>query len=197
MASAAQQRIKYTDLLSKCSGTRNLSLDGEFELSFLAALATMRLENLALTVPSLLTGWTPADINHALLRTITHLDLFLSNEHTHSSWESWSVRASLPALTHLALSPSIASGILPQVVGECPHLRIVIMPNYSWARGTAFEFAQGLTVADPRIVVMAMMIDYQEDWERGVRRRRFLGTCREISCAQTSWYNRQKLLFVG
>ncbi|KAJ7676873.1 hypothetical protein DFH06DRAFT_1317480 [Mycena polygramma] len=39
----------------------------------------------------------------------------------------------------------------------------------AYSENTASEFAQRLAISDPRIVVMAMMIDYAEDWERGAR----------------------------
>ncbi|KAJ7607108.1 hypothetical protein DFH06DRAFT_1250241 [Mycena polygramma] len=171
----------YTDLLSKCSETTNLSMGAGSNLSYLAALANMRLRRLALLVPSIWTEWTPVDLNHSLLRTVTHLDLY-HPQSMQSTWESWSGLASLPALTHLALSPLIASEILPQVVRECPRLLMVVVMVYSWAENTASEFAQRLAIADPRVVAMAMAIGYDEDWERGasggedfwVRAERFL-----------------------
>jgi hypothetical protein len=51
-----------------------------------------------------------------------------------SDWRHWCGLASLPALTHLALSPSIATEILASVVTDCLRLALVVLMAYSWKR---------------------------------------------------------------
>ncbi|KAJ7458115.1 hypothetical protein FB451DRAFT_1406435 [Mycena latifolia] len=67
---------------------------------------------------------------HHVFLSITHLDICLDGS---DRWGSWAHIASLPAFTHLALSEQVAYAILPQVIGECAHLRIMlVLTRSSW-----------------------------------------------------------------
>ncbi|KAF8184516.1 hypothetical protein K438DRAFT_1974311 [Mycena galopus ATCC 62051] len=52
---------RYKTLLSKCSWTVNLVLNGELDLDFLCAAQQMRLQKLAFTVLSVLSTWNLTD----------------------------------------------------------------------------------------------------------------------------------------
>ncbi|KAJ7488319.1 hypothetical protein FB451DRAFT_1226997 [Mycena latifolia] len=148
------QLRRYIALLERCSGVTNLSVDGEFEAQLLPALSVMRLQRLALMVPI-------PSLNHPLFLSVTHLDVYAFAAPPHlESWETWSHLVSLPALTHLCLSRPISGAILPQVVGECPKLAVVLTISDSAA------FVESLTVTDPRVVVTTLEV-YHEDWIEG------------------------------
>ncbi|KAJ7670112.1 hypothetical protein DFH06DRAFT_1125507 [Mycena polygramma] len=122
----------------------------------------------AFPVPSFLTGCTPAELNRSLLQSVTHLELFSGDTQIQSAWQHWCDLASLPALTHLGLSPPIARGILPEVLAECPRLLILVVTSY-YSRQDAVEFSQNLAVTDPRVAVVDVGATWELDWENGAR----------------------------
>ncbi|KAK6984067.1 hypothetical protein R3P38DRAFT_3108972 [Favolaschia claudopus] len=161
---------KYKNLLAKCTGTINLSLDVDVELTSLLPLHMPRLQRLAITVPSFRDpdwSWT------ASFTSITHLDLFQGADcggmASKTKWQKWAGLATLPSLTHLALSPSIAEGILQRITEEMPRILLLVVTCYSWGRGEGILFAENslLTVRDPRIVVIVIQAKYEEDWRLG------------------------------
>ncbi|KAF8175670.1 hypothetical protein K438DRAFT_1979563 [Mycena galopus ATCC 62051] len=83
------------------------------------------------------------------------------------NWENWAGLVSLPVLTHLALSPTIAADILSQVLEGCPRLVMTVVPAYAWGRAAAISLAQDLTLTDPRVVVMVVGTDPEVDWKLG------------------------------
>ncbi|KAJ7167003.1 hypothetical protein C8R46DRAFT_1351196 [Mycena filopes] len=103
------------------------------------------------------------------LSFLSHLELFAQNDST-SGWDDWSPIASLPALTHLCMSNTLADAILVGAVAHCPRL-VVVVACY-WDGGedqSASEFAARLTVNDPRLVVLMTLVEYKADWECGAR----------------------------
>ncbi|KAK7038501.1 hypothetical protein R3P38DRAFT_3262875 [Favolaschia claudopus] len=159
---------KYRGLLAKCTGAVNLSLDVDVELKSLLPLHMPRLQRLAITVPSFRDpdwSWT------ASFTSITHLDLFQGADRGGTDtekWQKWAGLASLASLTHLALSPSIAEGILQRIMEEMPHILLLVVTCYAWGRDDGISFAENsLTVRDPRIVVIVIQAKYEEDWRLG------------------------------
>ncbi|KAJ7478543.1 hypothetical protein FB451DRAFT_185198 [Mycena latifolia] len=155
-ASARRKRF-----LEHCAGTINIYIVGNFPADFFPALSHMRLQRLALTGP------LPPHLglDHPVFLSITHLDIWTDPAELDGSdrWESWAHLASLPALTHLALSEEVAYAILPQVIGECAHLRVMLILT----RSSRFHaFPSTLTVTDPRVVVTPLG-DFDADWTRG------------------------------
>jgi len=121
----------------------------------------MRLEKLALTVPSS----PPLCLDHPLFLSVTHLDLY-HGINAADRWDNWSYLASLLALTHLSLSPRISAAILPRIVAECPKI-LVIVTNFV-ARWHLDEYADALTLSDSRLV-LTVVSDYVADWEAEAR----------------------------
>ncbi|KAF8216922.1 hypothetical protein K438DRAFT_1798028 [Mycena galopus ATCC 62051] len=152
-------------LLAKCSGIVSLSTDGKLDPERMK----MRLQKLALTVPSEKSTWNLAGFTHPLLVSITHLDLYQGDTWGPGTWRDWSGLASLPVLTHLALSESIATHIISQVVVECPRLVVIAIVTYPWERDSARSLTENLTFIDLRVVVLSMSIGYAADWEMGAR----------------------------
>ncbi|KAJ7465940.1 hypothetical protein FB451DRAFT_1261431 [Mycena latifolia] len=149
------------NILEHCSGTVNLCIVGTFGADLIPGLSRMRLQRLAFNWPLP----TSLGLDHPLFLSITHLDIWTYPEDLDraESWEAWSLLASLPALTHLALSKEVAYAILPQVVGECAHLRVMLILTHS----SRFEtFPSTLAVTDPRVVVTPLG-NYVADWTQG------------------------------
>ncbi|KAJ6629666.1 hypothetical protein B0H10DRAFT_1986230 [Mycena sp. CBHHK59/15] len=108
----SEEMYEY-DVLNKlfpnCSHIVNLSVDSGLEnLDLLGILDKVHLQKLALSVPSWVSRWHLAGFNHPIFLSVTHLDLWQEGpaDEDQSDWRNWSGLASLPALTHLALSPS-------------------------------------------------------------------------------------------
>ncbi|KAK7038503.1 hypothetical protein R3P38DRAFT_2906271, partial [Favolaschia claudopus] len=179
------------DLLKKCTGTIDLSLDMELDPEFLISLNMTRLQRLAITAPS-----SAVPINWNWASSLTHLDVFQGSGFAGlTSWDKWRGIASLPSLTHLAVSPVIADVVLPRAIEELPHLRLLVVTNYPWGRDEGISFAENkITVRDLRIVVIVLETRYEEDWKKGawggddfwVRAERFVSRKRagevEASC---------------
>ncbi|KAJ6454201.1 hypothetical protein C8R45DRAFT_1222953 [Mycena sanguinolenta] len=162
---------KYRALVTACLSVVNLSIDGEIDVAILKGLDKMRLRTLAFTIPEMF--FTPDfdGFAHPLFMSITHLDLYHGSETEEHQfdWETWSGLASIPGLTHLALSHRIASGILSRVVVECRHLTVAIVAIYSWEQELAAPFAGNLGFADARVVVLVPGEPYNVEWEVGAR----------------------------
>ncbi|KAF8175660.1 hypothetical protein K438DRAFT_1979556 [Mycena galopus ATCC 62051] len=153
----------YENLLAKCSGTINLVLDDDLDLNVLPFVANMCLQRLSLSVGS---PFSHSDL--PFFASVTHLDFFHGSIHGGPlQWENWAGLVSLPVLTHLALSPTIATDILAQVMEGCPRLVMAVVPAYAWDRAAAISFARDLTLTDPRVVVMVVGTDPEVDWKLG------------------------------
>ncbi|KAF8175618.1 hypothetical protein K438DRAFT_2022796 [Mycena galopus ATCC 62051] len=152
----------YDNLLAKCAGTINLVLDDDLDLTLLPSAVNMCLQRLSLSVGSVFSN---SDL--PLFASVTHLDFFHGVRSGPLHWEDWSGLASLPALTHLALSPTIATDILAQVLEGCPRLVMTVVLAYAWGRGPATCFARDLTLTDLRVVVMVVGLDPEADWKLG------------------------------
>ncbi|KAJ7855606.1 hypothetical protein B0H14DRAFT_2754447 [Mycena olivaceomarginata] len=157
---------RYNKLLWKCPGIINLSVDFNLDDIGAGALREMRLKKLAVTVPSVISTWYLAGCTDALFKSITHLDLFQGPRKAKSEWRHWRGLARLPALTHLALSPTIAIDILADVVVECPRLTLVVVTMYSWD-SLAVKASLTLRVTDSRVVLMIMASTYPIEWKLG------------------------------
>ncbi|KAJ7189799.1 hypothetical protein GGX14DRAFT_580418 [Mycena pura] len=155
---------KIEALLAKCSGATNLILLGLFG-EVVEAIQHMRPTKLSVAnpIPGLALG-----LDHPLFTNVTHLDLFHAYvllEETKCAWEQWRSLASLPMLTHLAISPRLARGILPGLLAECQLLTLVVIGF--WDAGymaVAVELVQALRVADPRVVVH-VALNFLADWQ--------------------------------
>ncbi|KAF8212780.1 hypothetical protein K438DRAFT_1751210 [Mycena galopus ATCC 62051] len=152
---------RYTQLLSKCSGVINLSVDLKFDdLDLLRAVRNMRLQKLALDLPGVISTWALAGFNDPLFQSVTHLDLYVPySTKGQFDWRQWCGLVSLPRLTHLAVSASIATEIVPNVLPDPSRLVLVIIMSHSPI----------LTFTDPRVVLMTMGYSYQADWTLGAR----------------------------
>ncbi|KAJ7628257.1 hypothetical protein DFH06DRAFT_1304324 [Mycena polygramma] len=170
----AMDNLKAANLLSKCSGIINFSVNGDVDSELLDLLDRMRPQKLDITAPRKYSSdwpWGLATLNRPVFRAVTHLALFQTSRIApwQDQWHGWPSLASLPALTHLSLSAHLSSDILPDVLAECPRLLLAITAFWGdYERERAIRFAQDLTVSDPRIVVMVVP-DYTKDWEIGAR----------------------------
>ncbi|KAF7346762.1 hypothetical protein MSAN_01814700 [Mycena sanguinolenta] len=162
---------EYKKLLKTCAGSVNISIGGEIDLDFLRALYEMRPRRLAFTVPNMFFTCDLGGFIHPLFESVTHLDLYHGSRlpANQFNWETWSELASIPTLTHLALSHCIACSILSQVVSHCRRLAVAIVATYSWEREDSVYYSQNLGFADTRVVVMVLSADYDADWEIGAR----------------------------
>ncbi|KAJ6505218.1 hypothetical protein C8R45DRAFT_972038 [Mycena sanguinolenta] len=158
----------YKNLLATCSRCINLSIDGPVDREFLGFLDKMRPRMLAFTVPEMFLAPDLRGFTHRLFVSVTHLDIYHGDE-PELNWEHWSGLASLPALTHLALSHPISRGILSRVVAECRRLSVIVVPMFSWEQESAVDFASNLGFSDARVVVMVLSKAYDVDWELGAR----------------------------
>lgn len=161
-------------LLLICSETVNLFMDRGLDLDLLPVLDKMRLRKLDLTAPQEASEWAQSILSRPLFLSITHLSFYQEKIEMErpkpSDWHDWSQLASLPALTHLALSEELSRDILSQAVVECPGL--VLAVTLFWTvdeRADATAFAKSLATADPRVVVMVMESNIIEDWKIGAR----------------------------
>ncbi|KAJ6592439.1 hypothetical protein B0H19DRAFT_1087834 [Mycena capillaripes] len=153
------------DLLFKCSGTINLMID----FNILHKMRLQRLDVMVPQVPHAALEWARGALMHPSLSFITHLSLGEATASHRYAWEVWGHLASLPALTHLALTEDLSRALLSQVLAECRRLLVAVTTFYSEeAQEKAIAFARDLTIRDPRVVV-AMIADYTKDWETGAR----------------------------
>jgi hypothetical protein len=108
-------------------------------------------------------------LNQSLFLSITHLELFRGDDYDNgTTWEDWAQLATLPSLTHLCLSEPLARDILSPSVIACPRLVVAIGSFGDSDQTNTREFAQGLTISDPRLVIMTILIN-KEDWEIGAQ----------------------------
>ncbi|KAJ7159566.1 hypothetical protein C8R46DRAFT_1108606 [Mycena filopes] len=98
-------------------------------------------------------------------QTTTHLTLFQSKFNPDVDW---AYLATLPALTHLALTAEISKVILPALLKECLKLQVVISIGLTAAESHARVEAFFLTTPDPR-VVLTNLPDFFEEWKRTAR----------------------------
>ncbi|KAF8212633.1 hypothetical protein K438DRAFT_1804874 [Mycena galopus ATCC 62051] len=177
-SASAAETIK--DALRECTGIISLFIDGELNFNTLPFVEKMRPRKLDLSVPEAndaAAQWAKSMLMHSLFLSVTHLELYrdpsrhpgVQGDDQH--WkDSWSLLATLPALTHLCLSLDLSRQILRPALAECPRLSVGITAfwsSYNTDIGDASEFAQEVsTIIDPRIVVM-VVDDYEEDWKTG------------------------------
>ncbi|KAJ7464141.1 hypothetical protein FB451DRAFT_1264737, partial [Mycena latifolia] len=136
------------NVLRHCSGIVNLFIDGAFDIELLLALSNMHLQRLALDTP-----FPPSlRLDLPLLLTNTRLDVCDSADPV----ESWAPLASLPALTHLCLSESMATALLPGVVATCPNLLVALTMIDDLKDQSAFFADMLQTITDPRVVVTSL-----------------------------------------
>ncbi|KAJ7776167.1 hypothetical protein B0H16DRAFT_1879571 [Mycena metata] len=152
-------------ILINCSSVHNLFLDGGITPDILDILDRMHVRKMSFTLPQPLSGWPEQALTRPAFRSVTHLDLYQEGVER-SSWVDWSHLASLPALTHLCLSETMSSGILRDVLAECPRLAVVITIWWSHEVEEATLFAQTLTTTDHRVVLMTVS-SCSEDWDIG------------------------------
>ncbi|KAJ6477885.1 hypothetical protein C8R47DRAFT_1139726 [Mycena vitilis] len=116
-------------------------------------------------------GYSSARIySDPMLTSVSHL-MILEHDSVRQTvtWENWSGRAELPALTHLCLTANISRIILPDVLNKCPMLRAVVttwlVRAESRARVEAFSYV--LVRPDARVVVTDLPYFYSGGWEKG------------------------------
>ncbi|KAJ6531109.1 hypothetical protein B0H19DRAFT_1273331 [Mycena capillaripes] len=134
----------------------------------------MRIQKLDLTAPQSTSDWARSLLNHQLFLSITHLSFYQIENGVEApkppDWNDWSQLASLPALTHLALSETLSRGILPRAMESCS--RLVLAATIFWMRihgerEKSLAFTHNLPIADPRVVVLRMVILSGADWKIG------------------------------
>ncbi|KAF8206850.1 hypothetical protein K438DRAFT_2013901 [Mycena galopus ATCC 62051] len=147
----------------------NISLNFDHLNDFnLRSLDESRIRKVAIPVPSVVTTWKLAGFKDPIFRYITHLDLFqASAAGDQSDWGPWCGLACLPDLTHLCLSPSIATDVVANVVTECPGLVVVVVMSYGSVEDAVTPNMKAL--ADSRVVVMKMTHTYKADWNIGAK----------------------------
>ncbi|KAJ7323824.1 hypothetical protein DFH08DRAFT_817304 [Mycena albidolilacea] len=158
------------DILSSCSGTKNLMIVGQDLEPDLNILHKMRLQRLDIGLPPATSEWARITLAHPALSFITHLCLSENTRSDDYPWDdAWGHLASLPALTHLALTEHLSRALLPQILEDCRRLLVAVTLYYKEkSRHRANAFARTLTIRDPRIVV-AIVNDFPENWETGAR----------------------------
>jgi hypothetical protein len=148
-----------------CPRIISLFILGPWKPEFLLVLEKLRPQKLYLSVPLSTSEWAQSTLNQSLFLSITQLELFRGDDYDNgTTWEDWAQLATLPSLTHLCLSEPLARDILSPSVIACPRLVVAIGSFGDSDQTSAREFAQGLTISDPRLVIMALLI-YKEDWE--------------------------------
>ncbi|KAJ7605445.1 hypothetical protein DFH06DRAFT_258318 [Mycena polygramma] len=169
----ARDTVTAAGLLSKCSQIATLVIGGDVEPELLDSLDAIRPQKLDISVPrEHPSDWGVVTLKRPFFLSVTHLSLVVEDLFSlhQFQWHDWNSLASLPALTHLSLSDNLTHDILPDVLAECPRVRLVITPFCGdYQRETAIAFAQSITVRDPRVVVMLMDADYIKDWRIGTQ----------------------------
>ncbi|KAF7378323.1 hypothetical protein MSAN_00258300 [Mycena sanguinolenta] len=165
----SQEMDTYKTLFENCPGIKDVSLHMNPGPGLIFSLNKLRPQKLALPVPPISCTWGLASFTHPFFSSVTHLRLTqLCAYRSFEDENDLSRVTSLPALTHLALSPSIAKDILSRVVAaECPRLVIIVV--VAFIREFAVSFVDKLTTIDPRVLVMAME-SHESDWRRGAWR---------------------------
>ncbi|KAJ7617594.1 hypothetical protein DFH06DRAFT_100398 [Mycena polygramma] len=157
------------DLIRKCAGATNVYITVAADLDLLLILDTMRLEKLSfffgLQSPL-------STLQRLLFRSVTHLELYCQADSLDPLplvWQEWSHIGSLPAVSHLCLSPRFHNDVLPHALAACPRISIVIAAFwFPSEESDAVELAGSATIRDDRCVVMVIQ-NYQTDWEIGAR----------------------------
>ncbi|KAJ7660174.1 hypothetical protein DFH06DRAFT_391574 [Mycena polygramma] len=165
------EATKVKNLLTACSDISNLTLiersDPDDEL--IDILDKMRLQKLDLTLTSSAPDWGLVTLGRPMFLSVTHLAMFKEPRFAgqQEQWLNWAPLASLPALTYLSLSEYLSLHLLSQTLSQCPRLVLAITTFCGeYERNHAISFARGITISDPRVVVM-LVADYIKDWERG------------------------------
>ncbi|KAJ7464163.1 hypothetical protein FB451DRAFT_1264775 [Mycena latifolia] len=101
------------------------------------------------------------------------VNLFIDGVHpdvcgSADSVESWAPLASLPALTHLCLSESMATALLSGVVATCPNLLVALTMIDDLEDESALFVGTLQTITDPRVVVTSLT-KYCDHWAAGAR----------------------------
>ncbi|KAJ7828745.1 hypothetical protein B0H14DRAFT_2594455 [Mycena olivaceomarginata] len=157
------------ECLLGCTRIISLFILGPWKPEFLLVLEKLRPQTLYLSVPLSTSEWAQSTLNQSLFLSITHLELLRGDDYDNgTTWEDWAQLATLPSLTHLCLSEPLARDILSPSVIACPRLVVAIGSFGDSDQTNAREFAQGLTISDPRLVIMAILIN-KEDWEIGAQ----------------------------
>ncbi|KAJ7662770.1 hypothetical protein DFH06DRAFT_357818 [Mycena polygramma] len=129
--------------------------------TLLPLLAQMRIQRLAVNVGLLFGG--PIELNHALFRSVTHLDMFGSA----GVVEPLPQLSTLPALTHLCLDHLIARDDALLALAECPRLNILLV-QWSIMEEDDYMDEQVPHVYDIRFVI-GTYGDYWDDWVAGAK----------------------------
>ncbi|KAK7038471.1 hypothetical protein R3P38DRAFT_2906153 [Favolaschia claudopus] len=159
-------------LLTRCTGVRSLSFGvANLTPEFLHSLRLMHLRKLCIDVPyfAYRLGWSWNAFRHTNFSSLTHLAMFQESVwNEYPDWSELDGLDSLSSLTHLALCPALANWILHPVVKALP--RVVLFVVCAWNRPKEFTFARyrlSVVEQDPRVVLMAMTRQHEEDWKRG------------------------------
>ncbi|KAJ6556353.1 hypothetical protein B0H19DRAFT_1262422 [Mycena capillaripes] len=136
----------------------------------LNVLHKIQLQRLDLGLPLATSEWARLTLAHPALLCLTHLCLSEYTRNNQYSWDdAWDHLASLPALTHLALTEHLSRALLSQILADCRRLLVAVTLGYKEKnRNLAKAFTRDLTVRDPCVVV-AVISNYTDDWETGAR----------------------------
>ncbi|KAJ7633924.1 hypothetical protein DFH06DRAFT_1303319 [Mycena polygramma] len=170
-SNSSEDKEKDLDMLRKCTGATNIYVIGPSDPRLISILDKMRLQKL-----SFFFGNNPdhllSTMQSPLFRSVTHLELYCqadARDPLPLVWQEWPHIASLPAVSHLCLSPRFHNDVLPHALAECPRISIVIAAFwFPSEQHAAIELAGGPTVRDDRCVV-TVIPNYQTDWEIGAR----------------------------
>ncbi|KAJ6471757.1 hypothetical protein C8R47DRAFT_1324843 [Mycena vitilis] len=162
---------RIVGLLRECSEITNLVLSGNIPFPILKILWKLPFKNIACSPSDFFATRSFGSRALSPYVSITHVDLMQDYGPEETIWaDHWSLLISLPALTHLALPPSIGD-ILPRVLAECATLVVLVISTWSSRREpSVLSFAETLTIhCDPRVVVMTMSTKYSVEWRIGLR----------------------------
>ncbi|KAJ7112704.1 hypothetical protein C8R44DRAFT_249920 [Mycena epipterygia] len=153
-------------ILKLCTGIVNLAIaaDCTNRAGILAQLTQMQLPRLASSLRTLFGGETGIDMQHPVLFSITHLEMFdtIADEEIICSQIP-----AIPTLTHLAFYGRAPWVTIATLLTECPRLELLV--HRWWYR--AHVPVQDVPFHDMRFIIQ-LYKDYGSDWEadaRGIR----------------------------
>ncbi|KAJ7802306.1 hypothetical protein B0H13DRAFT_2297279 [Mycena leptocephala] len=158
-------------LLSLCSNLVGLAVMGRYcTPSLLPILGTTQIRRFVGTLSELFGSYDAIDFDHPALASITHLHVVDAV----NRMSELQVRrlASLPSLTHLALSIDVSGPILPQILSDGANL--VVLFNFWVSANTARDALEIIPQtsplkSDPRFILGVIPDDYWADWEIGAQ----------------------------
>ncbi|KAJ7815531.1 hypothetical protein B0H13DRAFT_2138227 [Mycena leptocephala] len=154
-------------VLQVCTRTRTFAAAGNSSRPILLAiLLEMDLRHLSLSLRALFGGAEYIEMNHPVLSSITHLDIF--DDITEADSRIWLHLNSLPALTHLCLNDHVPGYILRMVLSLCPRLQVLANIWQFSLSSESRRLTRNTPLKDARFVV-GVYRDYGSEWAAGAR----------------------------